>query len=75
MSNMRDYAPEIRGYYDSDLHMIIVEPQSAGMYGSNYAVLGFSDGLSLYWGGNSMAIGYIGDEPSLGGQPLMRRRK
>ncbi|HIY67818.1 MAG TPA: hypothetical protein H9828_00190 [Candidatus Alistipes intestinigallinarum] len=62
MSNMRDYAPEIRGYYDSDLHMIIVEPQSAGMYGSNYAVLGFSDGLSLYWGGNSMAIGYIGDE-------------
>lgn len=62
LSNMRDYSPEIRGYYDSDLHMIIVEPQSAGMYGSNYTVLGFSDGLSLYWGGNSMAIGYIGEE-------------
>lgn len=62
MSDMRDYTPQIRGYYDSELHMIIVEPQSAGMYGSNYTVLGFSDGLSIYWGGTSMAIGYIGDK-------------
>lgn len=60
MSDMRDYTPGIRGYYDSEQHMIIVEPQSAGMYGQNYTVLGFSDGLSIYWGGNSMAIGYIG---------------
>ncbi len=62
MSDMRDYTPQIRGYYDSDLHMIIVEPQSAGMYGTSYTVLGFSDGLSIYWGGNSMAIGYIGEK-------------
>lgn len=61
MSDMRDFAPTIFGYYDSDRHMIVVEPQSAGTYGANYATLGFSDGLSIYWGGNSMAIGYIGD--------------
>lgn len=62
MSDMRDFAPQISGYYDAEKHMIIIEPQSAGMYGQNYAVLGFSDGISIYWGGNSMAIGYIGDK-------------
>lgn len=62
MSDMRDFAPTIFGYYDSERHMIVVDPQSAGSYGVNYATLGFSDGLSIYWGGNSMAIGYIGDK-------------
>ena len=62
MSDLRDFAPHINGYYDAEKHMIVIEPQSAGMYGSNYAVLGFSDGISIYWGGNSMAIGYIGDK-------------
>lgn len=62
MSDMRDFAPELGGYYDQQKHMIIVETQSAGMYGSNYARLGFSDGLMIYWGNNSLAIGYIGDK-------------
>lgn len=60
-SDMRDFSPVLRGFYDEDKHMLLVEPQSAGMYGQNYAVLGLYDGLSLYWGDGSLAIGYIGD--------------
>lgn len=62
MSDMRDFAPELSGYYDKEKHMLIVETQSAGTYGPNYARLGFSDGLMIYWGNNSLAIGYIGDK-------------
>lgn len=62
MSDMRDFAPELGGYYDPQKHMIVVETQAAGMYGSSYARLGFSDGLMIYWGSDSMAIGYIGDK-------------
>lgn len=61
MSDMRDFAPELRGYYDKDRHMLYIEPQPAGRYDSNTAVLGMYDGLSLYWGSAGMAIGYIGD--------------
>ena len=62
MSDMRDFAPELNGYYDKEKHMLIVETQAAGTYGQNYARLGFSDGLMIYWGDNSLAIGYIGDK-------------
>lgn len=61
MSDMRDFSPELNGYYDEEKHMIIIETQAAGMYESNYARLGFGDGLMIYWGGNSLAIGYIGN--------------
>lgn len=61
MSDMRDFAPELTGYYDDATHSIIIEPQPAGRYGGNYVTLGLSDGMSIYWGGNSLAIGYIGD--------------
>lgn len=61
MTDMRDFAPRIKGYYDKDLHMIIVEPQYVGTYGSAHATLGFSNGLSIFWGNAGMAIGYIGD--------------
>ena len=61
MSDMRDFAPQLKGYYDKEKHMIIVEAQSTGAYKTNYTSLGFSDGMSIYWGGVSMAIGYIGD--------------
>lgn len=60
-TGMRDFAPQLKGYYDSEKHMIVVETQYAGPYKGNYATLGFSDGLMIYWGGESMAIGYIGD--------------
>ncbi len=60
-SDMRDYAPALRAYYDKELHMVIVEPQAAGMYDSKYTMFGLSNGLSIFWGANSMAIGYIGD--------------
>lgn len=61
MTDMRDFAPSIGAYYDEELHMIIVEPQYAGPYGGAHATLGFSDGMSIYWGNESMAIGYIGE--------------
>lgn len=32
MTDMRDFAPQLKGYYDKELHMLIVEPQYAGMY-------------------------------------------
>ena len=58
---MRDFAPQLKGYYDKELHMLIVEPQYAGMYNGAYATLGFSNGLSIFWGDAGMAVGYIGD--------------
>ncbi|MCM1503449.1 MAG: hypothetical protein NC115_12425 [Bacteroidales bacterium] len=61
MSDMRDFTPELVGYYDEELHAIIVGAQPCGMYRSNYAYLGMSDGFSTYWGGCDFAIGYIGD--------------
>ena len=61
MTDMRDFAPQLKGYYDKDLHMLIVEPQYAGPYAGAYATLGFTNGLSIFWGGVSMAVGYIGD--------------
>ena len=61
MTDMRDFAPQLKGYYDKELHMLIVEPQYAGMYNGAYATLGFSNGLSIFWGGAGMAVGYIGD--------------
>lgn len=61
MTDMRDFAPRLKGYYDKDLHMLIIEPQYAGPYDDAYATLGFTNGLSIFWGGASMAVGYIGD--------------
>lgn len=61
MSDMRDFTPELRGYYDKERHMIVVEPQPASRYNGYYAMLGMYDGLSLYWGSAGLAIGYIGD--------------
>lgn len=61
MSDMRDFTPELLGYYDEDLHAVIVGTQPCGKYRSNYAYLGMSDGFSIYWGGCDLAIGYIGD--------------
>lgn len=61
MSDMRDFTPELTGYYDEDLHAVIVGTQSCGKYRDNYAFLGMSDGFSTYWGGCDLAIGYIGD--------------
>ncbi|WP_295939197.1 hypothetical protein [uncultured Alistipes sp.] len=60
-SDMRDFAPQLHAFYDKDKHMLIVDPQATGMYGENYTVFGLYDGLTLYWGNGSMAIGYIGD--------------
>ena len=61
MTDMRDFAPQLKGYYDKELHMLIVEPQYSGMYNGAYATLGFSNGLSIFWGDAGMAVGYIGD--------------
>ncbi len=60
-SDMRDFSPVLRGYFDKEKGMIILEPQSTGRYGENYTVFGLSNGLSIFWGGNSIAIGYIGN--------------
>ncbi len=60
-SDIRDFSPELRAFWDEDRHMLVVEPQSVGMYRSNYVMFGLYDGMSLYWGGNSLGIGYIGD--------------
>ncbi len=38
---------------------MIIEPQKLGRYKGNYVTLGFSDGLSIYWGANSIALGFI----------------
>lgn len=61
LSDMRDFTPAVSGYYDEELHAVVIEPQPLGTYRSDYAFLGMSDGFSIYWGGCSMAIGYIGD--------------
>ncbi len=61
MSDMRDFTPELIGYYDEDMHAVIVGTQACGKYRDNYAFLGMSDGFSTYWGGCEFAIGYIGD--------------
>lgn len=74
MSNMRDFAPTLSGYYDKDLHLLIVEAQYAGVYENAYATLGFSDGLFIYWGGESMAIGYIGDKLYWDASPYSKNR-
>ena len=58
---MRDFTPELIGYYDEDMHAVIVGTQACGKYRDNYAFLGMSDGFSTYWGGCEFAIGYIGD--------------
>ncbi len=61
MTDMRDFAPQLKGYYDKEKHMLIVEPQYAGMYNGAYATLGFSNGLSIFWGrrrnGRRLSIG------------------
>lgn len=59
LSNISDFTPEIKGYYDPDSHSIIIEPQQLGRYKNYYVTLGLSDGLSIYWGGNSIALGFI----------------
>lgn len=61
LSNTRDFTTPLKGYYDDLTHSIIIDAQNAGMYKGNYVMLGFSDGLSLYWGGVSMCLGYVGD--------------
>lgn len=61
MSDMRDFTPELVGYYDEELHAIVVGTQPCGKYRDYYAYLGMSDGFSTYWGGCDLAIGYIGD--------------
>lgn len=59
LSNISDFTPEVKGYYDPDSHSIIIEPQQLGRYKNYYVTLGLSDGLSIYWGGNSIALGFI----------------
>ncbi len=59
LSNMNDFTPEVRAYFDSESHAVIIEPQQLGTYKGNYVTLGFSDGLSIYWGSSSIALGFI----------------
>ena len=59
LSNTSDFTPDIKAYFDPDSHSIIIEPQQLGRYKGNYVTLGLSDGLSIYWGGNSIALGFI----------------
>ncbi len=59
LSNTNDFTPEVRGYYDPESHSIQIEPQQLGRYKTYYVTLGLSDGLSIYWGGNSLALGFI----------------
>lgn len=59
MSNTSDFTPDVKAYFDEESHALIIEPQQLGRYKGNYVTLGFSDGLSIYWGGNSIALGYI----------------
>lgn len=59
LSNTSDFTPEVKAYFDPEIHAVIIEPQQLGRYKGNYVTLGFSDGLSIYWGSNSIALGYI----------------
>ncbi len=59
LSNTSDFTPDVKAYFDQDSHAIIIEPQQLGKYKENYVTLGFSDGLSIYWGANSIALGFI----------------
>ncbi len=59
LSNTSDFTPDVKAYFDQESHSIIIEPQRLGSYKGNYVTLGFSDGLSIYWGANSIALGFI----------------
>jgi len=60
LSNTRDFNPEVTGFYDAEKHCIIIEPQALGTYKGNTVKLGFTDDLSIYWGGGTnMAFGFI----------------
>ncbi len=59
LSNTSDFTPDVKAYFDQDSHSIIIEPQQLGKYKENYVTMGFSDGLSIYWGANSIALGFI----------------
>ena len=60
LSNTRDFNPEVTGFYDAQHHCIVIEPQSLGSYKGNDVKLGFTDDLSIYWGGTTnMAFGFI----------------
>ena len=60
LSNVRDFNPEVTGFYDAKHHCIIIEPQALGTYKGNSVKLGFTDDLSIYWGGTTnMALGFI----------------
>lgn len=72
LSDMRDFTPRLKGYYDEDLHMIVIDTQSAGTYGDAYASLGYSDVLFVYWGSESMALGYIGDKLYMAASPYSK---
>lgn len=74
MTDMRDFAPQLKGYYDKELHMLIVEPQYAGMYNGAYATLGFSNGLSIFWGDARNGRRLHRRHALLGFKPLLTRR-
>jgi len=60
LSNTRDYSPEVTGFYDAKHHCIVIEPQALKSYKGNTVKLGFTDDLSIYWGGTTnMAFGFI----------------
>ena len=60
LSNTRDFNPEVTGFYDAQRHCIVIEPQAMGTYKGNTVKLGFTDDLSIYWGGSTnMAFGFI----------------
>lgn len=59
LSNTSDFTPEVRAYFDPEIHAVIIEPQQLGRYKGSYVTLGFSDGLSIYWGTSSIALGYV----------------
>lgn len=59
LSNTSDFTPEVKAYFDPESHSVIIEPQPLGRYKGNYVTLGLSDGLSIYWGGNSVSLGYV----------------
>ncbi len=59
LSNTSDFTPEVKAYFDPEIHAVVIEPQQLGRYKGNYVTLGFSDGLSIYWGTSSIALGYV----------------
>lgn len=59
LSNTNDFTPQVKAYFDQSTHSVIIEPQQLGQYKGNYVTLGLSDGLSIYWGNNSLALGFI----------------